>query len=218
MLLVPAEHTVQLGEDYDIDKRYIYRSNYIFDGDKISKLEYTKNIKEKNEFDRLYEALLGEEAKESDKELKVRIKMYENAMIDIYKSVFQSPSKEVQQKIFKPLSVGVAKETSFKMDKRLNTDKQPYFSSLSDTYQRKLLKAGADGKGGIGVHSNAVTLEAQMQRVDDTSKLELREERTNKNGNKYTVPRNIKIGPLVSEAKLGASPDFKSIDGRRDAK
>ena len=28
LLIVPEEHTVQLGEDYDIDKRYIYKSNY----------------------------------------------------------------------------------------------------------------------------------------------------------------------------------------------
>lgn len=40
LMVVPAEHTAQLGEDYDIDKRNVYNSNYIVDRKtgKISKL------------------------------------------------------------------------------------------------------------------------------------------------------------------------------------
>lgn len=40
IVLVPKEHTTQLGEDYDIDKRYIYKSNYIVEeSGRIAKLD-----------------------------------------------------------------------------------------------------------------------------------------------------------------------------------
>lgn len=213
MLLVPAEHTVQLGEDYDIDKRYIYKSNYVFEGNTIKKLEYSNKEED-------FEGLDKSETS------KLKVKMYENAMIDIYKSVFQSTSKTVQQKIFKPLSVGVAKETSFLMDKKLNSVKNPLFSTLSDVYQRDLLKAGSDGKGGIGIHSNAVTLEAQMQRLSQNDKIELLHEVWEKDEDGIPQPilypsietmgSKEKGTYLESSSKLGASKGFKSLDGLRD--
>lgn len=46
LLIVPAEHTVQIGEDYDVDKRYIYKENYFVDKDgNIRKLS-TNSIEE----------------------------------------------------------------------------------------------------------------------------------------------------------------------------
>jgi len=51
LMIVPKEHTVQLGEDYDIDVRYVYQYNYIQDENgNLRKLNYSdlKKIKEKN--------------------------------------------------------------------------------------------------------------------------------------------------------------------------
>ena len=48
LMIVPAEHTTQLGEDYDIDKRNVYNSNYIVNKKtgKISKLT-VESLKDK---------------------------------------------------------------------------------------------------------------------------------------------------------------------------
>lgn len=31
LMIVPSEHATQIGEDYDIDTRYVYQYNYDFD-------------------------------------------------------------------------------------------------------------------------------------------------------------------------------------------
>ena len=36
LLIVPKEHIVQFGEDYDFDKRYIYKSNYYIGKTEVS--------------------------------------------------------------------------------------------------------------------------------------------------------------------------------------
>ena len=91
----------------------------------------------------------------------------ENAMIDTYKSVYQSPSEEVQKKIFRILSMDVAEKTANLIDSTINVvDKQNY-TFLSDEVQRKQMKSGTSGKLGTAMHSNAVTLQAQMERLKE---------------------------------------------------
>jgi hypothetical protein len=253
LLLVPKEHTVQLGEDYDIDKRYIYKSNYYVDSKtgSIKKLQYEENVKASIETinsiltqedvtsDKLVSALtqsnLVDEAQELRDEIvdmgvnanseglikvgkkalnKLKLKMLENSLIDIYKSVYQSPSDEIQRKIFRPLVTDTAEETSSLMDKYLSTDKDyTNFSILSDNYQRYLLKLGADGKGGIGVHSNAVTLEAQLQKIDNDSKVRIVDHYDSETQAPIYFDETIGRG-LTSEGWLGKS--YKTLDGGRD--
>ena len=67
LLIVPDEHTKQIGEDFDIDKRYVYKSNYYLDSN--------KNIRKSS---------LDYETTNTD----IRLQGLENAMIDIYKSVY----------------------------------------------------------------------------------------------------------------------------------
>ena len=212
LLIVPKEHTTQLGEDYDIDKRYVYKSNYYLSNTgKIEKLQYNAEIKDYIQTinnilsgkdikaDKLISAIYGldilDEAQDMKKELislglkqdkegliqvgkkalnMLEIRMLENSLIDIYKSVYSSTDKRIQNSIFKPLVTDVAEGTAKKMDKLLQDNSlNPNFSSMSDTYQTNLIKIGADGKGGIGEHSNAVTLEAQMQRLSIKNKIRL---------------------------------------------
>src|SRR5690606_24921273 len=111
--------------------------------------------------------------KERYKRNQSKIKQYENIMINIYKSVYQSPNASIQQKIFKPLVTDIAEKTANIMDGLLQSSTSNNFTMLSDSYQRYLLNLGADGKGGIGIHSNAVTFEAQLQRLGRNSKLSL---------------------------------------------
>jgi hypothetical protein len=220
LIVVPAEHTVQLGEDFDIDKRFVYKNNYyVNDEENVKKLSYDKALLEEireaaeslrdniNSLDseeggKVFEILenykqtnegineqtlilLTEELRDLvnigfkqnkqgnisniDKVLKnIEMKMIENNIVDIYKSVYSTEDSEIQSFIRTPLETAVAEKTSFAMhDKLFGGQIDPYDSIMSDTYQTDLILLGADGKGGIGVHSNAVTFEAQLQRLTD---------------------------------------------------
>jgi len=205
MLVVPKEQTVQLGEDYDVDKRTLYKSNYVVDKD-------GKIIKQ----------LYNEKARSKDK-----AKVLENAMIDIYKSVYQSPSVEVQKKVNKILSFDVASDTANLINNKVNSSKdESNFSTYTDEYQREQMKLGADGKTGIGGHSNAVTAQAQMERLAKPLILKKKEPikafKTNSAGQMIGQGRTVfmseyrnselVIGDLVSNGILGA---VSTLDGAR---
>jgi hypothetical protein len=199
MLVVPKEHTQQLGEDFDIDKRTLYKSNYTVDETtgKISKINFNDSYKEiENKKDRL----------------RAKIKMLENVMVDVYKSVYQSPDSEVQKKINKILSFDNATNTANAISGRVNSSSDDkHFSLFSDTYQRAQMKLGADGKTGIGVHSNAVTLQAQMERLDN--KIVVQDPIYNDKGKVVGYEnRKITIGGFTSDGVLGIS---ETLDGTR---
>lgn len=188
LLIVPDEHTKQIGEDFDIDKRYVYKSNYYLDSEKTIKkvtLDYETNNPE------------------------IKVAGLENAMIDIYKSVYTSPSEEVQQKIFRILSMDVAEKTAGLIDEAINIVDKKNFTLLSDDVQRKLLKSGTSGKLGTAMHSNAVTLQAQLERLPESRKLVIRE--LDSEGN--YVPKHITIGKFTSDGVLGR---IETLDGTRE--
>lgn len=219
MLVVPKEHTQQLGEDFDIDKRTLYNLNYnVSDNGKISKLNYSP---ENKEVENLMYAMMGDNylshlATDSDKkkysQLKTRIKMLENAMVDVYKSVYQSPDNNVQKKINKILSFDNATETANLINDRLNSSKDvSNFTLLSDDYQREQMKLGADGKAGIGIHSNAVTFQAQMERLEKP--LTIQDPIYNEQGKLIGyVPKSITIGNYTSKGVLG---NIETLDKSR---
>ena len=292
LLIVPAEHAVQIGEDYDIDKRNLYKSHYQVELDnngkpnRISKLssdlenvsdfldpqekreilkneleKYIGNIEEKNNkiyvlnqvsdyygSEKAYSSIdkfldrfgsndltdfqniekLVEEELELYKVEKNQIyknylegvnkkfqqKLLENALIDVYKSVYTSTSSDVQNKIFKPLVTEVADNTASLMETKIKiTETGNNFSVYSDSYQRSLLKNGADGKSGIGVHSNAVVLEAQFQRNNQKVNLSTLEYDF-ENGTYYTSPFTIVIGEQQGYINLGENKN--TIEGSRE--
>lgn len=219
MVVVPKEHTKQIGEDFDIDKRTLYKSNYEIDeSGKISKLNYSET---NNNLEKLTYALLGvdyqeylgtEEGKTKRASLQAKTKMLENAMVDIYKSVYLSPTDEIQKKINKILSFDNATDTANLINSRINsTTDDRYFSIYSDDYQRAQMKLGADGKTGIGGHSNAVTLQAQMERLEN--KIEIRVPISDENGEIIGyAPSNVTIGSFTSDGVLGR---IETLDGER---
>lgn len=188
LLIVPDEHTKQIGEDFDIDKRYVYKSNYYLDAN--------KNIRK---------ATLDYETSNPD----IKLAGLENAMIDIYKSVYTSPSEEVQQKIFRILSMDVAEKTAGLIDEAINIVDRKNFTLLSDDVQRKLLKSGTSGKLATAMHSNAVTFQAQLERLPESRKLVIRE--LDKEGNYQ--PKHITIGRYTSDGTLGRT---ETLDGARE--
>ena len=233
LVLVPKEQTTQLGEDYDVDKRYMYKANYIVDETgkirelapedfelfksqelskkgkqdlleeelenlKIKRKDLYDQIKEDKTSDNLLKAIFGEESfqeginevKEELKEINAKlylsrkineklrnefeIKLLENSMINTYKAVFSSSDINVQKKIYKPLVTDVANSNAQVINKARNANRDnSNFSLFSDTYQRYLMQLGADGKGGIGVHSNGVVNLSQLQRLSEDRKLKL---------------------------------------------
>ena len=87
----------------------------------------------------------------------------ENDFIDVYKSVYNSTSEEVQNKIIKPLITDVANETVNILEK----SKKPnlYHTLLSYNTKFSMLNGGASAKTGIGSSSNAVVQNNQFQRA-----------------------------------------------------
>lgn len=289
LIVVPKEHTKQIGEDYDIDKRNVYKSNYIVkENGRIEKLtsenssyftnnnlrEQIKNLKDRikelslinkgyyervQELDEIDESnenilfllLKGDLESYSSEEQKQLIRMMklnkeekavlldnletlrkefvsyreeketekkllENAMIDVYKSVYQTTDNEIQKKINKILSFEVAGSTAKEIDKRLNSKEDTkYFNIYSDAYQRKLMRLGSAGKLGISVHSNTVTLLSQIQRLDEP--VVVKKALADSEGNIELEKSVITIDGLESDGTLGGTRrnGYRTLDGMR---
>lgn len=195
LLVVPDEHTVQIGEDFDIDKRNVYKSNYRVDETgKIVKL--TKEYIDQN----------YEEGKDKDK---MKVMFYQNAMIDMYKAVYSSTDLKVQQKIFRVLSMANADTTANLIDAKLNSVDKETYTFLSDDVQRKQMKSGTSGKLGTAMHSNAVTFQAQMERLSKDKKLAI----TFTDVEGETQPKEVRIGNFKSDGVLGK---IDTLDGHRE--
>jgi len=326
LMIVPKDHTVQLGEDYDIDTRYVYNYNYKQDANgNLKKLEYAdlntlgedlESVKQEYEaykkelFDEYFktnvntnkplgkntfvnntywnsnrETLLEiailedslenynedkvlhaifqdqydfapvaskEEMKDKIDELKAKLlpsdlvkskatemkkeynsilkdlkdaykneakqlrkshykyansvrgkkdveKVLQNNLVSLYKAVFSAEDKEVQSLINKTLSTDFAENTAKEMDKKLNTNTNNIYNIYSPLTQSKIMALGADGKMGIGVHSNAVTMNSLLQQTNADIKFV-------KNYNQDTgAPEFYKMlfGDLVFDGTLG---------------
>lgn len=202
-LIVPKEHTQQIGEDFDIDKRWIYNSNYTVAKDGgIRKLQYVHPTVDTSS------NVLTHVEKTAKKE---HLKMLENIMIDVYKSIYQTNDNEVQKKINKILSFDNATDSANAINDRLNSGKDTSnFTIFSDDYQRQQMKLGADGKTGIGIHSNAVTFQAQLERSENKVVIL---ETIYEDGKAEQVPSIITIGRYTSNGVLGNTP---TLDGERN--
>jgi len=218
MLVVPKEHTQQIGEDFDIDKRWVYKSNYIVDKyGYISKLNYENDLEAEKLADLSLALFDNDEINAAldtiqRKKAKIKIKMLENSMIDIYKSVFTSPNNDIQKKVNKILSFDNATDTANIINSRLNSNvDDSNFTLFSDDYQRQQMKLGADGKVGIGIHSNAVTFQAQMERLDNH--IIVQEATYDEEGNfSGYLPVYVTIGRYTSDGALGR---INTLDGSR---
>ena len=291
ILVVPKEHVVQIGEDFDIDKRNIYKNHYTISKktgkiEKISatrflepydakefaeagflynmrrinskiaedqylklislehQLEVLESVKEEkfkdeaattfldddiyelqSQIDGLRDVLLTQDfstSPEPDKSFadkitkskeryakvvgpmydklekyhkvkvaqKTRTTFYEDSMVNLYKSVFMSPSKDIQNKVNKVLSMDVADNTANTIHNKIFASSDSTgFTTYSDSFQREQQKLGAAGKLGIGQHSDAVTFQAQLERMVS----------------KIKISKDIRLGKLVSDGVLGVS-------------
>lgn len=163
MIVVPKEHTQQLGEDYDIDKRFTYGSNYFVDSEgNIKKLNYD-NI---DEAIKTISERTGQDAYKLRKDFENQIS--ENIMIDTYRSVFKTPDASIQRMISQVLSTDKAKESVKIIQERINENvkaKKESFSVFDSDYQRVNMETGASGKLGTAMYSSAIPFNFQLQRI-----------------------------------------------------
>jgi len=83
LMIVPKDHTVQIGEDYDIDTRYFYNYHYIKTADgKLKKLEYS-------DIPNLDKSLV---------ELKEDLEKYKKQLFDDYWNVFTNTGEVLSDK------------------------------------------------------------------------------------------------------------------------
>ena len=137
-------------------------------------------------------------------------KLHENKFIKIHLAVYNNPSKNVQQRINKVLSMAFAQEQAElieglnKESQKNSGDKQ--FSILSDSYQRKKMALGAAGKLAIGVYSNYVTAHGLIQQNDELVYMR------NSKGN----PKTIRIGTWSTDkAQRAGYGNIMTLDGSR---
>ena len=245
LMIVPKDHTTQLGEDYDIDTRYVYTQNYRVDSKgKIRKIdaEYVQRRIEnldssytnESEWDKQAEDILNifDEFKNNEeiqnifeqgnisRERKHQILkdslnhlVVENGIVDIYKAIFSSTDNNIQKMIGATLSTQFAEDTADAIDSKLNSAKDDInFSIFDDEHQKSILRLGASGKLGIGVHSNWVVLNSLFQQMQVAPQLV--SGYNEETGTPY--PWIMRIGNFTSQGKLGQinalQPD-KSIPG-----
>ena len=96
------------------------------------------------------------------------IKLLENDIINVFKSVYSTPNNEVRKKIFKPLSTDFTKRTGNVIKNISKNDgASKIFSLYSDSFQASLIENGNSGKIGTAYYSLAVIFEAQLQRMSE---------------------------------------------------
>lgn len=279
LIVVPKEHTKQIGENYEIDKRNIYKYNYIIDDkggirkltaensgypekeilreqaltikQNVKRLAATntedyarlKEIEETNfseelgnkgqevripfrdmKLNKQERCILLQILKETNElieasmcnERDIERKLLENAIIDVYKSIYTTKDNEVQKKINKILSFETASLTAKEIDKKLNSQKNnEFFNIYADSYQRKLMKIGSAGKLGISVHSNTVTLLSQIQRLDKP--IVVKKTSSDEDGKPIFVNSTMVIDGLESDGTLGGKKEnsYRTLDGDR---
>lgn len=186
MIVVPKEHTQQLGEDYDIDKRFTYGSNYFVDSEgNIKKLNYD-NI---DEAIKTISERTGQDSYKLKKDFENQIS--ENIMIDTYRSVFKTPDASIQRMISQVLSTDKAKESVKIIQERINENvkaKKESFSVFDSDYQRVNMETGASGKLGTAMYSSAIPFNFQLQRIG---------------GLDVEAFKDLNFGGVVSQGKVG---------------
>lgn len=230
LMIVPKDHSKQIGEDYDIDIRYSYHENYYIEHGtgKIKRVD-SKYIKDEIEYlenkndekylidflekfkvfinnEELNELINEETPLERKKNLyisKLKYEVLENQLLAMYKSVYTSTNPEVQKMINSPLNTDLANATANIIDEATqNENNSETFTIFDDEYQENILKSGASGQFGVGVHSNWVVFNSLVQQVEDDEGVSLK-------GAKIT------IGSFTSDGKLGLIKSLVPTDKRK---
>lgn len=230
LMIVPKDHATQIGEDYDIDTRYVYGFNTYtnHDGD-IKKVdtafinERIAELEAKTESDlglsKYYQEVLNRfKVFSEDKELN---DLFEDESIAIVRkkeiaierlkqlalennitNLFKSIYSTTDENVQKTISSTLS--TKFAEDTAELIDEKIStginYSIYDDRHQNRVMMLGASGKMGIGVHSNWVVLNSLFQQVPPALRPQLFKGIDEEGG---IIPFKMVLGDFESDGKLG---------------
>ena len=154
----------------------------------------------------LYEALKNEtENKKPFNERNKRefeFKLLQNAMIDIYKSVYQTTDKELQNKINQTLAFeDIQADVDMIRFKQESDNADIDFSVASDVTQREMLRSGSSGKDATAIHSATIVTQGMLERLAE--------------GNKVKFSRTYNIGGITTDGTMGNEYEASTSDDKR---
>ena len=180
----------------------------------VSRLNSSRGIEElQKELSTLHDNFMQSKKIEVEKYLEAKrfigheLSYIENELINVYKSVYLSNNNEIQKLINTTINTEMAENTAKLMEVVINSSKgDENFSVFSFEHQKSIMRLGASGKLGIGVHSNWVVWNGLIQQATENIGLT---RVTNVDGTNVLASDRIRIGYFVSDGKLG------NIDGLR---
>ena len=129
------------------------------------------------------------------------LKVLENNLLGVYKSVYATEDLSVRNNITKVLSTDFAETTASMIDAK-RAKKKEYYNIYSPNTQSKVMSAGSAGKMGIGVHSQAVTMHGLLLQLQD--KTTIFKDYTDE---MEPIPYDIKLGNLTFNGTIGHLSD-----------
>lgn len=159
LMLAPADWTVKMGSDFDVDKLFSLMYNVTVDKVtmKVSKYRSVDTA------EKLLHVVTGKTVPFDEKEL-------ENQLLDLHFSILNNPSKKVQSELSRPLSFGELIKKDEETD--LIREIYPHVAhkqigiGISEEYQTRKYKNARAGKAGIGVFSTDSVFNALIQNKD----------------------------------------------------
>lgn len=129
------------------------------------------------------------------------LKVLENNLLGVYKSVYATEDLSVRNNITKVLSTDFAETTASMIDAK-RSKKKEYYNIYSPNTQSKVMSAGSAGKGGIAIHSQAVTMHGLLLQLKD--KTTIFKDYTDE---MEPIPYDIKLGNLTFNGTIGHLED-----------
>ena len=133
------------------------------------------------------------------------LKVLENNLLGVYKSVYATEDLSVRNNITKVLSTDFAETTASMIDAK-RAKKKEYYNIYSPNTQSKVMSAGSAGKMGIGVHSQGVTIHGLLLQLSD--KTVIFKDYTDE---MEPIPYDIKLGNLIFNGTIGHLEDANRL-------
>ncbi len=179
-----------------------------------SRLNSSRGIDElQDELNTLHDNFIQSRKLEIEKYLEARryigqeLSYIENELINLYKSVYLSNNNNIQKLINTTINTDMAENTAKLMDAVISSaNGNNNFSIFSYEHQKSIIRLGASGKLGIGVHSNWVVWNGLIQQSPNNISLIKLAER---DGRIITEKERFRVGYFVSDGKLGNIDSLK---------
>ncbi len=185
LAVVPAEIVAQMGSDFDVDKLFVYRYHYKYDGNKLSKIKANISVDTTETENGLQSKVNANVSKMSDEQI-------DNSIIQFYEDRYKDP--DMLGKILEPNGFGKLPDLAKEIADIMKLNSNQHF--LTNQAQNTIHKNNNDGKAGTGIFS----LFSTFIRAAQDAKLELED---------GVVFRD---GDRVFESKLLYGKGLTSID------